>query len=324
MKTIIAGIDKIEKAAQLIKDGQIVAFPTETVYGLGANALNPQAVKKIFEAKGRPQDNPLIVHISKWQEAEKFAYTNELSDRLFQAFSPGPITLVLKKKKIINDVITAGLDTVGIRIPAHYIARKLIELSNCPVAAPSANTSSRLSPTRAEDVYEDLQGKIPLIIDGGDCQVGIESTVIDLTGDIPTILRPGSVTAKMLLEVLDEVKNHTGEVKVASSPGMKYKHYASIVDCVLARSLKSALVEYDRAEKEGKKVVIMGREGYLKDGRNFISLGKTPEEVARNLYKSLRKAEKEFDLIIIEEFSFDDLEYSIMNRLLKSTQGVIV
>ena len=323
MKTIIAGIDKIEKAAQLIKDGQIVAFPTETVYGLGANALNPQAVKKIFEAKGRPQDNPLIVHISKWQEAEKFAYTNELSDRLFQAFSPGPITLVLKKKKIINDVITAGLDTVGIRIPAHYIARKLIELSNCPVAAPSANTSSRLSPTRAEDVYEDLQGKIPLIIDGGDCHRN-RKYCNRLDGDIPTILRPGSVTAKMLLEVLDEVKNHTGEVKVASSPGMKYKHYASIVDCVLARSLKSALVEYDRAEKEGKKVVIMGREGYLKDGRNFISLGKTPEEVARNLYKSLRKAEKEFDLIIIEEFSFDDLEYSIMNRLLKSTQGVIV
>ena len=210
-------------------------------------------------------------------------------------------------------------------MPRHYAARALIQKSQTLIAAPSANSSTRISPTTALHVYEDMRGKIPLIIDGGDCAVGIESTVLDLTGNTPQILRPGAVTIEMLLKYLPEVKNFQGEIKTAPSPGMKYKHYAPIVDCVLSRTALSALKEYKRARAEGKKAVIMGRKGYISDKSvDFIDLGQTSEQIARNLYRKMREAEKIYNLIIIEEFSRKDLEYSIMNRLIKSSQGVII
>lgn len=325
MKTVIKGIEAIKEGADIIKAGGIVAFPTETVYGLGCDALNSDAIKKIFKAKGRPQDNPLIVHFSSIKDMDKIAYVTEEALQLFKIFVPGPLTIVLKKKSILPKEISAGLDTVAVRIPKHYIARKLIEQAGTPIAAPSANTSSRISPTTAQHVFEDMENKVPLIIDGGDCEVGIESTVIDLTTDIPTVLRPGAITLEMLLEYLPKIKNHTGEIKVASSPGMKYKHYAPIIDCVMARNAESACKEYDNATQNGKKVVIIGRNGYIKNDKiNFMPLGESSQEIAKNLYKSLRDAEKLFELIIIEEFSNKDLEFSIMNRLNKSTQGVII
>ena len=325
METKIKGIDGIEEGARIIKEGGIVAFATETVYGLGADAFNEKAVAKIFEAKGRPQDNPLIVHIAGIEDAQRAAELTDTAVKLFKAFSPGPLTLVLKKKKELPYAVTAGVDTVGIRMPRHYAARALIQKSQTLIAAPSANSSTRISPTTALHVYEDMRGKIPLIIDGGDCAVGIESTVLDLTGNTPQILRPGAVTIEMLLKYLPEVKNFQGEIKTAPSPGMKYKHYAPIVDCVLSRTALSALKEYKRARAEGKKAVIMGRKGYISDKSvDFIDLGQTSEQIARNLYRKMREAEKIYNLIIIEEFSRKDLEYSIMNRLIKSSQGVII
>lgn len=325
MITEIKGIEGVDQGAEIIKGGGIVAFATETVYGLGADAFNSKAVRKIFQAKGRPQDNPLIVHLSDTKDIDKVAYATENAIELFKAFSPGPLTIVLKKKSSLPNEITAGLDTVGIRIPKHYVARQLIEKAGTPIAAPSANTSSRISPTTALHVYEDMNGKIPLIIDGGECEVGIESTVLDLTKDTPVILRPGAVTAEMLLGYLPQVKNHMGQIKVAPAPGMKYKHYAPIVDCVLARTALSALNEYHRAISQHKKAVILGRNNYIdRSDVSFIQLGETSQQIAKNLYKTMRDAEKKYDLIIVEEFSNCQLEYSIMNRLIKSTQGVIV
>lgn len=325
METKILGEDGIAQAAEIIKSGGIVAFPTETVYGLGGDATNADAIKSIFEAKGRPQDNPLIVHISDSSGAEQVAYVTEQALRLFDAFSPGPLTIVLKKKAEIPDTVTAGLPTVGVRIPKHEFARRLIALAGVPVAAPSANISSRISPTTAAHVYEDMNGRIPLIIDGGQCDVGIESTVLDMSGDIPTILRPGAVTQEMLLEVLPLVMNHKGEVKIAAAPGMKYKHYAPSVECALAASAESALYAYKKRKEQGGNPVIIGRKGYISDSSAaFISAGETAQDIARNIYRLLRDAEKKYDYIIIERFSDRDLEYSIMNRLQKSTQGVVI
>lgn len=325
MRTEIKGIESIAEGARIIKEGGIVAFATETVYGLGADAFNAQAINKIFVAKGRPQDNPLIVHITKIEDIEKVAYATETAIRLFKAFAPGPLTIVLKKKENLPKAVTAGLDTVGIRIPKNYIARALIEEAGAPIAAPSANSSTRISPTTAKHVYEDMNGKIPLIIDGGDCEIGIESTVLDLTKGIPVILRPGAVTIEMLLEHLSEVKNHTGQVRYALSPGMKYKHYSPVVDCVLARNSTSAIIEYERLLRGGKKAVIMGRKGFVnREDIYFINLGDDIQQIAKNLYKYMREAEKKYDLIIIEEFSDKELGFSIMNRLFKSTQGVII
>jgi L-threonylcarbamoyladenylate synthase len=325
MNTRILGEDGIAEAAAIIRSGGIVAFPTETVYGLGADAKNPDAIKKIFAAKGRPQDNPLIVHISRSSQAAEVAYVTEAALRLFDRFSPGPLTIVLKKKAVVPKEVTAGLSTVGIRIPKHDMARKLIDLADTPVAAPSANISSRISPTTAAHVYEDLAGAIPLIIDGGQCEVGIESTVLDMSGDIPTILRPGWITQEMLLEVLPLVQNHKGEIKTAASPGMKYKHYAPTVECALAESAQSALKGYKELAAQGKNPVIIGRKGYVaEDGINFISAGTDAQQFARNIYKLMREAEKKYGFIIIEKFSNADLERSIMNRLEKSTQGVVI
>jgi len=198
MQTVITKGDakSISKAASIVRTGGIVGFPTETVYGLGADARDENAVKSVFEAKGRPQDNPLICHVSCYEELLSIAYDDSgIAKKLVEAFSPGPLTLVLKKRDIIPDSVTAGLKTVAVRIPDHPVALDLIKASGCPIAAPSANTSGRPSPTTAQEVYEDMNGKIPQIIDGGKCNVGIESTVLDVSGDIPVILRPGLITA---------------------------------------------------------------------------------------------------------------------------------
>ena len=227
METQVLSKREIKKAAELIKNNETVIFPTETVYGLGANALSEEAVKKIFIAKGRPADNPLIVHISSFDDVYDFvSEVPENAKKLAKAYWPGPMTLVMKKRNNIPNVVSAGLDTVGVRLPKDKIARKLIKLSGCPIAAPSANLSGSPSPTTVEHVINDMLGRVAAIIKGKACKVGVESTVIDVTGEIPVILRPGGITSEMIKKVCGDVKIAKGVDGVTNeekpkSPGMK-------------------------------------------------------------------------------------------------------
>lgn len=323
MTRIVKAKDGIDEGARILKDGGLVVFPTETVYGLGANAYNENAVANIFKAKGRPQDNPLIVHISSLDQVKDIAV--DVPDefyKLAERFMPGPLTVILKKSDKIPYVVTAGGDTVGVRMPDNAYTRQLIAKS-FPLAAPSANRSKHISPTTAQHVYEDLNGEVDLILDDGACQVGIESTVLDLTVDVPTILRPGAVTADMLLDVVGQVSQNGKIIKVAKAPGMKYTHYAPKVDTVTAVNIDHAVNEYDKQSSLGKNPVIVARDIYrdtVKD-RNLISLGVTVEDYTRNIYSALHTAEKEYDYIIVEELHGSGLEASVMNRVTKAAGG---
>lgn len=323
MTRIVKAKDGIDEGARILKDGGLVVFPTETVYGLGANAYNENAVANIFKAKGRPQDNPLIVHISSLDQVNDIAV--DVPDefyKLAERFMPGSLTVILKKSDKIPYVVTAGGDTVGVRMPDNAYTRQLIAKS-FPLAAPSANRSKHISPTTAQHVYEDLNGEVDLILDDGACQVGIESTVLDLTVDVPTILRPGAVTADMLLDVVGQVSQNGKIIKVAKAPGMKYTHYAPKVDTVTAVNIDHAVNEYDKQASLGKNPVIVARDIYrdtVKD-RNLISLGVTVEDYTRNIYSALHTAEKEYDYIIVEELHGSGLEASVMNRVTKAAGG---
>ena len=228
-----------QKGARIIRAGGLVAFPTETVYGLGANGLNEEAVRSIFEAKGRPSDNPLILHVSKKSDVQQLWDTvPQLARQLMDTFWPGPLTLIAKRSKIVPNAVTAGLDTVAVRMPADKTARMLISNSGVPIAAPSANLSGKPSPTTAQHVLEDMDGRIPLILDGGPCKYGVESTVLSVVGT-PTILRPGAITREMLSAVIGEVQVARSilaplrEGETVASPGMKYKHYAPKADVIV-------------------------------------------------------------------------------------------
>ncbi len=320
MTRILNAKDAYLEGARLIEAGELCVFPTETVYGLGANAFDESAVAKIFEAKGRPGDNPLIVHISRIEQVKDIACNipkvfYELADK----FMPGPLTIILQKSAKIPYVVTAGGQTVGIRMPKNEWARALIDASK-PLAAPSANRSKHISPTTAQHVYEDLNGRVELILDDGDCNVGIESTVLDLTCDTPTILRPGAITADMLLPILHEVLQNGKVIKIAKSPGMKYTHYAPIVETVMAEDIHHAIEEYDKQFSLGKNPVILALDGEV-GNRNFISLGRSVEEYTKNIYSALHDAEKEYDFIIIEALHGDGLEASVMNRVEKAAGG---
>lgn len=309
----------INQAAELILKGELVAFATETVYGLGADYSNADAVKKIFEAKGRPQDNPLIVHIAKSEDASLICDDIPLEYfELAKKFMPGPLTVVLKKKTSVPDIVTAGGQTVAVRTPQNVWARKLIELSR-PLAAPSANRSKHISPTTAQHVYNDLNGRIKLILDGGECNVGIESTVLDLTESIPTILRPGAVTAEMLSQIFCAVKeNNTVKLNVAKSPGMKYEHYAPNCTAVIAKSTESAAVAYDKAKNSGLKPIYLCLSCEDFSDKEKMELGKSVEDFAKNYYSALRIAENNYNFIIIQELKGGGLAASVMNRAIKS------
>ncbi len=327
MKTQVLSIEQgLDKAVELIKSGELVVFPTETVYGLGADAYNAEAVKKIFIAKGRPQDNPLIVHISSLDQVADIAKDVPTEFyALAKRFMPGPISIILKKSEKIPFVVTAGGDTVAIRMPDNPVAHQLIERSSV-IAAPSANRSKHVSPTTAKHVLDDLDGLVPLILDGGPCRVGIESTVLDLTTDTPTILRPGAITAEMLLEVLGDVSQNCGVIKIAKSPGMKYTHYAPKVDTVVALNVEHAIAGYDKIEKDGGKPVLVMRDVHrdITKDRNIIDLGVTSDDYARNIYAALRHAEDEFTNIIVEQLNGSGIEISVMNRVNKAAGGKTV
>ncbi|MBR4801004.1 MAG: threonylcarbamoyl-AMP synthase [Clostridia bacterium] len=320
---VLKAKDSIDEGASLIRSGELVVFPTETVYGLGANAFDENAVKKIFIAKGRPQDNPLIVHISSLEQVRDIAVdVPEVFYELANRFMPGPITLILKKSDKIPYAVTAGGETVGVRMPSNEWARKLIEKS-FPLAAPSANRSKHISPTTAKHVLDDLNGEVALIMDDGACKVGIESTVLDLTTDVPTILRPGAITAEMLVEILGEVNENGKVIKIAKAPGMKYTHYAPKVKTVCAESIDHAVREYDRAKNDGLNPVVVARDIYRDkvEDRAQISLGVTVEDYCRNIYAALHTAEDGFDYIIVEELGKTGLEGSVMNRVEKAAGG---
>lgn len=325
---------KMEEAAQLIRSGELVAFPTETVYGLGADALNPQASKKIYAAKGRPSDNPLIVHIAKFEDLEEIAKeVPQEAKKLADAFWPGPLTMIVNKNEKVPYETTGGMDTVAIRMPDHPAALELIRQSGCLIAAPSANTSGRPSPTLAEHVAEDLGGRIPMILDGGEVGIGIESTIIDLTEKIPMILRPGYITKEMLEAVIGTVQTDPGIIaadstKKPKAPGMKYRHYAPKANLMLIDGTKCAVVDKineltDAMHSEGKKVGIIGTDETVASYRGdmVLSIGAREDEdaIARHLYKLLREFdEADVDVIYSESFATPRIGQAIMNRLLKA------
>lgn len=327
-KLVKACAASFEEAAQLINAGEVVGFPTETVYGLGADATNAEAVKKIFCAKGRPGDNPLIVHIASKEDisevirGEMPPWAKELAD----AYWPGPLTMIFDKGKNIPEAVTAGLDSVAVRIPAHEDARKLIALSQKPIAAPSANLSGRPSPTTAKHVFDDMNGRIPMIIDGGESDVGLESTVLDVRVRPVKVLRPGGVTPRMIADVVGEVEvagsvmRPLKEGETVLSPGMKYKHYApegSLVIVKGARDKVSEAINEMYVSTEGEKC-ILALEGNLSlyEGKNVYSLGRTPEEMAHRLFDALRKMdEMGVKAIFSEAVDAEGIGLAVMNRL---------
>ena len=326
----------IKKASDLIKNGELVAFPTETVYGLGADGLNENACKKIFEAKGRPSDNPLILHISNISMLYNLVENvDPKSKKLIDKCWPGPLTIIFKKSKIIPNIITAGLDTVAIRFPSNKIAQSLIEASNTPIAAPSANISGRPSPTRADDVYNDMNGKINLILDGGESDIGIESTVIDMSEDIPTILRPGFYTFEFIKEILSDVKLDDSLVdnsKVPKSPGQKYKHYAPKAKMEVyvgersEEAIKSKALEL---KEKGLKVGVLVFDQYIDDFKDYFSINIGNKDdlsyMSHVLFTSLRLMDMEnVDIILAQGVEEINLGKSIMNRMKKSASGNVI
>ncbi len=338
MKTEVISTARREDAgttigAELIQNGELVAFPTETVYGLGANGLDGEAVNRIFEAKGRPNDNPLILHIAKKSDVKDlWAHVPKIANTLMDTFWPGPLTMIFNKADEVPYEVTAGLETVAIRMPSDKTARLLIQKAGVPIAAPSANRSGRPSPTTAKHVLDDMDGRIPLILDGGPCRYGVESTVLSLVGE-PTILRPGAITREMLESVIGPVRlapsilEPLGAREVAASPGMKYKHYAPDADVhviegepkAAAKRIRSLYYEY---ESEGKRVAILGTDQTMPSYRNLTaySLGDRmePETLCANLFTLLRDVGSENDVILAEGVDTRETGLAFMNRLLRA------
>ena len=332
--------EKLREAGLLLLAGELVAFPTETVYGLGGNALDASASRKIYAAKGRPSDNPLIVHIADWDSLSKItAQIPEGAKKLADAYWPGPLTMIFPKSDLVPIETTGGLDSVAVRMPSHPVALELIRQGGGYVAAPSANTSGRPSPTEAKPVAEDLDGKIAMILDGGSVGIGLESTIVDFTEEIPTILRPGAINREMLREILGEVRLDPGldaenEHIRPKAPGMRYKHYAPKAQLTIVEGSTEAVVQKineltKEKTKAGKKVGIISTDETLDQYKRGIikSIGSRREEetIAQHLYGILRDFDEEdVDCIYSESFETPKLGMAIMNRLLKAAGHQII
>ncbi len=331
----------LQRAAEIIRTGGLVAFPTETVYGLGGDAFDEQAASKIYSAKGRPSDNPLIVHIAHAQDmAELCDEVPDAAYRLAQIFWPGPLTIIIPKNNRVPSAVTGGLNTVAVRLPSHAAARRFIELSGTYIAAPSANLSGRPSPTRAAHVIEDLSGRVDMIIDGGNIEIGLESTIVDLTGDVPVILRPGFITLEMLQEAVGQVEVDgaimTGVSKDVKpkAPGMKYRHYAPKAELIIIEGEPLPVSEKlhllaDEHICQGQKVGVMVSEEMCGDfgSAKVICLGSMNDgnEIAKNLFDALRQFdEMQVDIIFAQAFSQDGIGQAVMNRLLKAAGHRII
>jgi L-threonylcarbamoyladenylate synthase len=324
----------IEEAGKIIREGGLVAFPTETVYGLGANALDEEAVKKIFVAKGRPQDNPLIVHVADFDLEPLVKNIPEVAVKLMESFWPGPLTIILEKSELIPDVTSAGLSSVGIRMPSNNISRELIRVAGVPIAAPSANISGRPSPTEASRCVEDLEGRVDFILGGGSCQVGLESTIVDCTSKPPCVLRPGGVTLDMLRKVESAIYIDPAVMKKAEgnfkpkAPGMKYRHYApkapmKIVQGDLQKTIEIIKEIVQNSIDENKQVGILATEESINKYPQgmVISLGSRAdvESIGKNLFEALRCFDDAgVDIILSEAFEEDGFGTAVMNRLKKS------
>ena len=324
--------EAIELAARLFSEGQLVGFPTETVYGLGANALDREAVLSIFAAKGRPADNPLIVHIWNRKQLEGLCGIPEGAEKLMDAFWPGPLTMLFPRTEKVPDEVTAGLPTVAVRMPSMPCTRQLLEACNLPIAAPSANRSGRPSPTAASHVLEDMDGRIPLILDGGECQVGLESTVLDLTHGQPTILRPGGVTREMIAEVLGCEVLLAGSIlrplqpdEKALSPGMRYKHYAPMGNVTLVEGEEQAVLREMKERclqdrQEGKRSCVLCFTEHLAEmaecDPHDIGSREKDAEVAHRLFDTLRRLDQEgMETIYSEVVPPEGVGLAVMNRL---------
>ncbi|MCR5097631.1 MAG: threonylcarbamoyl-AMP synthase [Lachnospiraceae bacterium] len=341
MKTDIIRIDPenidaaaMERAAGYIRKKELVAFPTETVYGLGGDAMDTGASKRIYSAKGRPSDNPLIIHIA--QTESLYDIGTDIPEAAFDlagAFWPGPMTLIIKKKAGVPYETTGGLDTVAVRLPSHPIARELIKKSGCFIAAPSANTSGRPSPTKASHVIEDMDGRIACIIDGGTVEIGLESTIIDLTEDIPTILRPGAITLAQVKSVTGEARMDPGLVKEdettrPKAPGMRYRHYAPRGELTIVEGERQAVISRiqklcEESKNAGHRTAVISSTESAKnyEGYRVFDIGALSheEEIAHNLYDILRKLDEEdIEQIYSESFDTPNVGTAIMNRLLKA------
>ena len=320
-------------AGLVIRNGGLVAFPTETVYGLGANGLDPVAVRRIFEAKGRPCDNPLILHIAKKSDVKPlWTKVPDMAHILMDTFWPGPLTLIFNRGAIVPDEVTAGLDTVAVRMPDNKTALALIRAAGVPIAAPSANLSGKPSPTTAEHVRQDMDGKIDVVLDGGPCRIGVESTVLSLC-KTPTILRPGGVTKEMLeaivgpVELASSVLAPLKEGETALSPGMKYRHYAPDAQVVIAtgspRAAAARIAEaYDAREREGKRCVVFAStqtQAFYR-GRRCVIIGdrNDPSTMCANLFAMLREYGEDADVIFCEALPDSDMGLAYMNRLLRA------
>lgn len=337
METKIQGTDdtSIKLAGEILSGGGLVAFPTETVYGLGGNAFMPDSVKKIYAAKGRPSDNPLIVHIADLSEIPKLAC--EISDNakaLIHAFMPGPFTIILKKKDIIPSEVTAGMDTVAIRFPENEIAQRLIRAAGVPVAAPSANLSGKPSPTAAQHVIDDMTGRIDVIIDGGSCEVGVESTIVDSTQETPVLLRPGGITYDMLIDVVPEtiidphILESLKEGDKPLCPGMKYKHYAPDAEVtVIEGDMDAVKTEIDKRLNENKDKIcgVLTMSEHCYDSAVILHGGMDNRDYAKNLFAALRKFDELGVSIVYAEFeNRDGYGLAIRNRLYKAAAQRVV
>ena len=325
---------ELELAGNIIKSGGLVLFPTETVYGLGANGLDENAVKEIYVAKGRSSDNPLILHISNVDMLSQIATNiSDLEYRLMNAFWPGPFTIILNRKKVVPNIVTANLETVGIRMPSNKIAKELISYAGVPIAAPSANVSGKPSGTNIKDIFDELASKVDCIVDGGICEVGLESTVVRVIDGIPTILRPGKITPEQIKNVAGVVKidkhifSKLEENEKVLSPGMKYRHYAPSSKCVLVYSKNNNLLVNKIKEislQYSKPLILSSTENKLFYSNNLvIDIGSrfNLNEIAKNIFTDLRKVDGfNPDIVIIEGVSQEGLGLAIMNRLIRACE----
>lgn len=333
MKTLLLknSPEDIEKAGQLLKNGGLVAIPTETVYGLGANALDGEAVKKVYEAKGRPSDNPMIVHIADFDDINKFSLVREIPKtavELAKHFWPGPLTMIMKKSDIVPSEVSPNLDTVAIRFPSHTVAQQIIKSAGIPLAAPSANLSGSPSPTSANHVLNDLDGVIDAIVDGGMSEVGLESTVITLVTDIPRVLRPGGITVEQLKAVLGKVEvdnavlHKLEDSKQASSPGMKYKHYSPKANVILLKCSDDEYINYVNSNSSESVVALCCDEDIKLLNVKTFSLGKRNDYIthAQRLFDELRKIDEAENISTVYSRlpSTDGVGLAVYNRLIRA------